>query len=788
MSRFPSRFPLLGAALLLVLGALAAQAQEISPQMLEEAARRSGMSKEELLRQYQQQAPVDTVAQSPEPGRTDLEGIDDSSPWRDTDVEVVLPFSEPRADEVAAAELEADDEGLDPDAFFGSGFFQLDAGVFEPPSFGPVPEDYRLGVGDEIIINVWGGVDLQITRVVDRDGSVILPTVGKIACAGRTLRQVDESIRKRLATTHASIDVDGYDGEDEGDTFVEVTMGHLRAIRVFVVGEATRPGSYELSSVSTMLTALYAAGGPSDLGSFRDVRLMRGDRTVAKLDIYQYLLGGGRSGDTLLQEGDTVFIPDRGRSVTMRGGVRRPIRFEMLAGEGLTDLIGYAGGFLPTAAPEIIHIRRILPLAARQSGQPDHIQLDVPFDPVAMTGADGRPVPLLDGDLVRVETIEDRMDNWVRITGSVKRPGDYEFRPGMTALDLITAAEGLWPDALTERAVIDRTSPERRLSSVAFALDDVLAGRAQPVPLQAQDVLQIFSRWDTQIRPEVHITGEVNNPVSLDYRAGMSLRDLVLKAGGFRESANLLQAEVSRLNVAALTSADTEARPARTVDVMVVPLGEDFLTRADGFVLEPYDRVAIRRLPWWEMQRTVVIRGEVFYPGVFSLERKDETISSVVARAGGLTPDAYLTGARVVRQPGRRGQHRPGSDGSPDRPRLPVRHRAAGRRRDRYPGPHVHREGGRRGGLPHQPGLRGRQGHQLLRQPRRRLSEEIGQEAGAGGLAQRQVAAQQGRPQGGRRLDDHRAGEAAAGRQVDHGNRQGHHRDHRQPGDGELLH
>jgi len=628
-------------------------AQEITPAMLEEASRQTGMSKEELLRQYQQQkGPSATDAdttKSTTPGRTSLTGIDDTVPWRDTDVTVTLPMSAELDAEIDSLLAEGDTVAFDPDGFFGSDFFTLDAGMFQPPSFGPVSDDYRLGVGDEIIINVWGGVDLQLTRVVDRDGTVILPTVGKISCSGRTLKQVDESIRNRLATTHASIDVDGYDGEDEGDTFVEVTMGHLRAIRVFVVGEATRPGSYELSSVSTILTALYAAGGPAKLGSFRDIRLVRGDKTAARLDLYQYLMGGGRDQDTLLQEGDTVFIPDRGLSVEIIGDVRRPIHFEMTKDEGLADLIRYAGGFLPSAAPGIIHIKRILPVEQREPGKPDHVFVDVPFDALVMAGSDGQPVPLLDGDRVLVDGIEDRLDNWVRIAGSVKRPGPYEFKSGMTALDLIEGAGGLWPDALTERAVIDRTSPEMELSTVSFALNDMLSGSVEPVLLEVQDVLQIFSRWDVQNRPQVHITGEVNEPVVLDYREGMTLVDLILSAGGLRQSANLLQADVSRLQLDALENPDTSVRPERTVESIIVPLATDFLTNDSDFLLEPYDRVAIRRLPWWEMQRTVTVRGEVFFPGVFSLERKDETLSSVVARAGGLTPDAYLVGARIVR-------------------------------------------------------------------------------------------------------------------------------------------
>ncbi|RKZ12603.1 hypothetical protein DRQ50_11685 [bacterium] len=621
-------------------------AQELTPEMLRAASQQTGLSEAELRQRYAQQggtAAADTVAKAEEPGRTELADIDDSRPWRDTNVQVQLPMDPAQDDSTGLDDLE--DDFAAEEGFFGEEFFALDAGMFTPPSFGPVPGDYRLGVGDEIIINVWGGVDLQLTRVVDRDGAVLLPQVGKIVCVGRTLAEVDDAVRERLAITHASIGLDDRDPREGADTFVEVTLGHLRGIRVFVVGEAMRPGSYELSSVSTVLTALYMAGGPSTTGSFRSINLVRGNEVVATLDIYQYLTGGSRQGDARLREGDTVFINNRGPAVHISGGVRRPMHYEMLAGETMADLVGYAGGFLPTAAPEVIHVNRILPVGARQSGQPDHILLDVPFDPSTGLTVDGQPMNLLDGDVILVDDIGDRLEGWVEIVGSVKRPGRYQFTDGMTSLDLVTAAGGLWPDALTERAVIDRTSPDGAYSSLSVPLADTEAG----VPLQSQDVLEVFSRWEIQTRPQVHITGEVFTGMTLDYREGMTLRDLVLKAGGLKASADLLRAEISRTRLDAVTSQDRNVRPTQTVEIIAVPLGDDFLTRDESLLLAPYDRVAIRRLPWWEMQHTITITGEVFYPGVFSLERRDETLSSLVRRAGGLRPDAYPIGARVIR-------------------------------------------------------------------------------------------------------------------------------------------
>jgi protein involved in polysaccharide export with SLBB domain len=629
------------AILAAVTAVLPAIAQTPDPAMLDEAARRTGLSREELLRRYASGGAPGAAVSGPaaepvtEPGRTSIQGIDDTNPtgaWRDTDVNVVLPMSQVQA--LQAQATAADSAATGVNATFGASFFRLDAGVFQPPSFGPVSADYRLGVGDELVVHAWGEVDFQMTRVVDRDGCIILPRTGKVTCAGRTLGEAAASIRAQLAQSHASI---GGGDKGKGGTQVEVTLGQLRPIRVYVIGEATRPGSYQLSSASTVLTALYAAGGPAATGSYRDIRLMRGTDVVAHLDLYDYLTKGARTGDRLLQEGDTVYIPDRQRRVQIIGPVRRPMYYEMKAGEKLSDLLGYAGGLAPEAVPDPVHIRRVLAAADRRDGQPDHVFVDV--------SSKGKPVELLDGDQVVVDAITDRLDRYVDVKGSVKVPGRYEYREGLTVADLLAMAGGLWPDAMTDKAIIDRTTPEGDLLSVTVPLD----GTGEPVPLQSRDMLHVFARWELKSRPQVFITGEVFEPVQPQWREGMTLRELVLKAGGLKDSANLMQAEVSRLLADAVASTDITKRPEQTVDVIRVPLGADFLTRDDGFLLQPYDRIAIRRLPWWELQQTVTLRGEVFFPGQFSLERKDERLSTLIARAGGLRPDAYPEGARVQR-------------------------------------------------------------------------------------------------------------------------------------------
>jgi protein involved in polysaccharide export with SLBB domain len=656
---FPALLVALTGLILLVCPPTGAVAQEVSPAMIDEAVRRTGLSREELQRRYGnqvQQAGAMTGEEQSTPGRTSLGTIDDSvietatvQPWRDTSARAILPFSgdldaaliEERLEQVVAG---------DSVGYFGADFFRLDSGTFTPPSFGPVSGDYRLGIGDEVVINAWGGVEFQIIRLVDRDGAILLPRSGKVACAGRTLAEVSGSVRSRLAESHASIAGDeSGDGSAAGATTVEITLGHLRPIKVFVVGAATRPGSYELSSASRILTALAAAGGPNVSGSLRRIQLVRGEETVTEFDLYDYLLGGSRAGDARLQEGDTVFIPDIGPSVRVRGEVRRAMYYELLPGETLTDLIGFAGGFTASAAPDVIHMQRILPPAQRRDGEPDSIYLDVVYNAANMAAEDGYPVPLLDGDVVEIGATKERLENWVEVKGPVKRPGRYELDGALSVLQLIDMAGGLWPEALTERAVVDRTGADWELSSFAFSLADELSGTASPVLLQPRDVVHLFSRREVQERPQVHISGEVYSALQEDFRQGMTLRDLILKAGGLKQSADRVRVEVARLRQNAMQSRDTGNRPAQTVDILELSLEKDFLTSEKSMPLEPWDRVSVRRLPWWELQSTVKVRGEVFYPGQFSLERKDETLSSLIERAGGLKPDAYLIGARLVR-------------------------------------------------------------------------------------------------------------------------------------------
>ncbi|MCP4547810.1 MAG: hypothetical protein GY835_15215 [bacterium] len=608
---------------------------QLSDRALEEAARQTGLSKEELLRRYAESGNVDEGGELQPPGRQALpedlllielpvDGEDNDKSLAEEDGAVLPPD-----EEIEPAEI--------PKGYFGADFFRLEPELFNPSTFGPVPPDYLIGVGDQIAVDVWGEIEFRIERYVDRDGSIILPRGGKVMCYNRTLADVEQAVRERLAVSYSGISLDA----TAGSTFLDVSLGNLRAIRVFVVGDATQPGAYELSSLSTIFTALYAAGGPAADGSMRNIRLVRDDKIVATLDIYDYLLHGHRAGDSILRDGDTVLVPGRGKTVSLDGAVRRPLLFELKDGEKLSDLITFAGGFESDAAMGFIHLERTLPPHERVAGQPDRVQVDID-----MSNGD---LELFDGDRIIVDRISDRLENWVEVVGNVKREGRYEYLPGMTARDLILAAGGLWGDTLEELAIVFRTSDAHEYSTLDFHLGRVMSGSEEPPALRIMDQLHVFSRWTVEERYSISINGSVREPGEFEYRDGMTLRDLILLAGGVLDAADAMMVEVSRLNVETLSSRNGSSPPKQTVDVIRVELGHNWLAPAENFPLMPRDEVAIRSLPWWENQRRVTLQGELTYPGQYSLTRPDEKLSEIIVRAGGLKPTADLNGARITR-------------------------------------------------------------------------------------------------------------------------------------------
>jgi protein involved in polysaccharide export with SLBB domain len=336
--------------------------------------------------------------------------------------------------------------------------------------------------------------------------------------------------------------------------------------------------------------------------------------------------------------------------VLLQGEVRRPAFYELRADETLDDLIDYAGGFTAAAATEFVGVERIVPPAERDPNEPDRTFVSISLDPRTGKVADPVQGVLLDGDVVTVDAVEDKLWGWVEMSGHVKRPGRYEWRSGLTVRELVGRAGGPWPDYLRELAVIDRVDRRERLSSVTVELGRILRGEAPDVPLQERDVLQVFAQGEMIDRETVRVSGEVREPGVFAYREGLSLRDVIVRAGGIPNTGDLEHVQIQRLKQEKVFSAAVEPPSGDTVETLVVDLAPDYLRNGAEILLQPYDHVVVRRLPWYEQQRLVQIRGEVFYNGTFALEREDERLSSLITRAGGLKPTAYARGARIERE------------------------------------------------------------------------------------------------------------------------------------------
>ncbi|GBD32965.1 Polysialic acid transport protein KpsD [bacterium HR33] len=568
-----------------------------------------------------------------------------------------------------APAAEARTEGLE---IFGLNVFRGRTTQFQPLLSGPVPPNYRIGPGDVMVLVITGDVEFVHELSVTREGFIVIPQVGQVFVNGLTMEQLNELLRRRLGQA--------YSGIRTGTTRFDVTIARLRTNQVYVIGEVAQPGAYQLASVATVLNALYAAGGPTERGNFRDIQVRRQGQIVARLDLYDYLLRGATDDDIVLEQGDVVFVPVHGVRAAVTGAVIRPAIYELQPGETLSDLVRAAGGFRATAALNRISVYRIVPPERRVPGSPPRVVVDVRLEPGTETGRDGSAAPagpggvrlrgvqvppfeIEDGDSVVVDFLPIRASrNFVDIKGNVYLPGRYGLEPGMRLSRLIELAGGLRPATYAGRAHIERLNladSTRFLVEVALPEDSI-----QPYPediaLQEYDIVTIYGREEFRNERTVSIGGMVNRPGTYPYRNGMTLRDLVMMARGLKDGAYLDTAEISRLP--ADRSGGTLAIKLR------VPMDSSYLFEPEGSTyprlpglpapksgapevpLEPFDHVLILPQPEWELQRTVSIEGEVKFPGPYALLKKDERLSDLVSRAGGLLPTAFPGGARLVRE------------------------------------------------------------------------------------------------------------------------------------------
>lgn len=523
--------------------------------------------------------------------------------------------------DAAADSLPNDSMALDSLEIFGSSLFSGQAARFESDLRMATPSNYVIGPDDQLLIDIYGQSEAFHSLTVTPEGNIVIPYVGVVSVNGLTMEAATARIEQRMAAVYPAIET--------GDTRILVSLGNIRTIKVVITGEVKTPGTYSLPSVATIFNALYLSGGPSERGSFRDIRLIRGGKEIATLDIYDVLMNGTFDDNLGLRDQDVLMVSPYQHRVELRGEVKRPAIFELKSGETFEDLLRYAGGFTEDAYRERIKVtrntateKRIEDLLASQMGQ---------FEPQS-------------GDQYVVGQILNRYTNRVTIDGAVFRPGVYELSSGLTLSMLIKKAEGVKEDAFLNRGYILRLQDDLQPEQIAFDVAAILAGTTPDIALKREDVIHISSIFDLKEEFSVRIDGEVRNPGIFDYAEGMTLEDLIMQAGGLRESASTERVEISRR----VKNSDALSVSAQTAEVFQVDINRT-LDEEANFELRPFDIVVVRTEAGYETQKTVQIEGEVLYPGRYTITKKNERISDLIKRAGGFTPYAYIEGASLKR-------------------------------------------------------------------------------------------------------------------------------------------
>ncbi|MCU0334309.1 MAG: SLBB domain-containing protein [Chitinophagaceae bacterium] len=506
-------------------------------------------------------------------------------------------------------------------SIFGSELFSEVSSVFEPNYRIATPASYTLGPGDELTVQVYGYSEQTYRLPVSAEGNIYIQNVGPLAVLGLSVEEAASRIRSRMAATI-------YRAIGTGQTKVQTTLSKIRTIGVTVIGQATKPGTYNISSLSTLFNLLYLCGGPSGNGSFRKIELVRGSQR-RQIDLYSFLLRGDRKDNVLLQDQDVVVIPYYQMRVTVEGEVRRPGKFEMLANESLDQLMTYCGGFSDSAFRASVKLMRI--------SDTGRLLADVPADQM------GSFLPR-SGDVMRVGKALNRFNNRVTVRGAVYRPGDYELKPGMQLKQLIELAGGLRPDAFKARGIIARLKDDLSAASVSFDVSGVLTGK-EAIGLVREDIVTISSLFDLRDQQVVDVQGAVRAPGSLAYREGLTLRDVIQLSGGFAEGADKANVEIARR----MPEVDVNTDAYRQSELIKVDLSAGLASAGANEVLKPFDLVLIRNRGNFERQRSVVVEGQVLSPGRYSLENSKETISQLLQRAGGFKGSADSSAILIKR-------------------------------------------------------------------------------------------------------------------------------------------
>lgn len=489
----------------------------------------------------------------------------------------------------------------------------------------PTPQNYQLGPGDEIFIDIYGQSESYYQAEVNPDGNILLENVGPISVSGLTIREAKARVSRKLAIVYQ-----GLIGV-EPNTFLSVSVGQLRTIRISIVGAVQIPGTYNMSSLSSVFNALYTAGGITEKGTLREIKVYRESKLVTSIDVYDFIVNGNTKKNILLENEDVIIVGPYTNRVTLNGAIKTPGRFELTGGESLKKLLEYSGGFSESAYSKTIKVNRIV--------DGERVVADVNADQFEVFV----PRP---GDIFEVGEVLNRYKNRVIVKGAVFRPGNFSITDETTVKSIIENGEGIRPDAFLGRAYILRTTEDLNTETISFDLGKLLNGESTDIKLQKEDVLNVLSKNDLKSERYVEISGEVNSPGIYAFSENMTLQDIILISGGFNEAATGKRIEVTR------RVTDENENNFDLSELIVKDTDLDFLNRSDDspLVLKPFDNILIRRNPNFHLQEFASIEGQVVYPGKYAIKNHGERISDILNRAGGLNNYAFVEGATLIRR------------------------------------------------------------------------------------------------------------------------------------------
>lgn len=508
---------------------------------------------------------------------------------------------------------------------FGHDMFTNEQLTFEPNLSIATPDNYVLGPGDEVIVDVWGDSQMTVESTISPDGKIFISNVGPVTLAGLSVAEASQRLRSVLSSIYA--------GLADGSVQMKLSLGSIRSIQVNITGEVTSSGTYTLPSLATLFHALHVAGGVNDLGTLRSVKIYRGGKLFSEVDVYDYILNGNSSRDIALRDGDLITVAPYGKLVEITGNVKRPMFYEMKGGETVADLIRFAGDFNGEANRNMVCVTR------RQGGKYDSFTVDK---------ADFGNFVLEDGDVVSVGGSIDRYENRVGVEGAVYRPGYYAIDGTTKTLkQLIERADGLREDAFMPRAILYREKPDWSLEVKSVDLGKLMSGEIADITLRPNDYLVVAAESGMREAYTVSILGSVSRPDTYPYAENMTVEDLLVAAGGLLESASTANVAVTR-RIKDPKSLNVNDQLFETFTVNV----NDSLSVADGreFVLEPFDQVYVRRSPVYITQSSVTVNGEVAFEGNYPLAHRNMRISEVISAAGNVTPGAFVEGAYLLRR------------------------------------------------------------------------------------------------------------------------------------------